>query len=104
VPEDQLLPVAGGEPVRLSDDVIVRVFPSQHSCGWTKAAGVFEADAVCLGDLGVTHQERLERFGEMRALIDVTLVADEIALQAPRTSLVDLDDLDAHPVFSMSRR
>src|SRR5437660_4271988 len=29
------IPVAGGEPVRLSDDVMVRVFPSLHSCVWS---------------------------------------------------------------------
>ena len=38
VPAEQLLPVAGGEPVRLSDDVMVNVYPSQHSCVWTKSA------------------------------------------------------------------
>ena len=59
VPEGQLLPVAGGEPVRLSDDVVATVYPSQHSCVWTKAGGMNESDTVCLGDLGVTHQERL---------------------------------------------
>src|SRR5438093_12445754 len=36
VPEEQLMAVAGGEAVRLSDDVTVHVFPSQHSCVWTK--------------------------------------------------------------------
>jgi hypothetical protein len=30
---------------------------------------MFAADAVCLGDLGVTHQERLARFGDMRGLM-----------------------------------
>jgi hypothetical protein len=28
-----------------------------------EVGGMFEADSVCLGDLGVTHQERLARFG-----------------------------------------
>jgi L-ascorbate metabolism protein UlaG (beta-lactamase superfamily) len=75
VPEQQLLPVAGGEPVRLSDDVVVTVYPSQHSCVWTTSGGMFEADTVCLGDLGVTHQERLARFGDMRGLMAGTLDA-----------------------------
>jgi Beta-lactamase superfamily domain len=85
VPEKQLMAVAGGEPVRLSPDVVVNVFPSQHSCVWanaadserpragypgeqrpTRIAGMFDADTVCIGDLGVTHQERLARFAEMR--------------------------------------
>jgi L-ascorbate metabolism protein UlaG (beta-lactamase superfamily) len=60
----QLMPVAGGEPIRLSDDVIVTVYPSQHSCIWTKGGSIFPADHVCLGDLGVTHQERLSNLAE----------------------------------------
>jgi L-ascorbate metabolism protein UlaG (beta-lactamase superfamily) len=78
VPMDQLLPVAGGEPVRLSDDVMVNVYPSQHSCVWTKSGGMFEADSVCLGDLGVTHQERLARFGDMRGLMAGSLSAGAV--------------------------
>ena len=35
VPNRQLVAVAGGERVRLSDSVSVRVFPSQHSCIWS---------------------------------------------------------------------
>ena len=51
VPADQLMPVSGGERIRLSDDVTVSVFPSLHSCVWThKAMG--QSDQVCLGDLG----------------------------------------------------
>jgi len=55
VPEAQLIAVAGGERVRLSDSVTVRVFPSQHSCIWARAGA---ADEVCLGDRGLTLQER----------------------------------------------
>lgn len=55
VPESQLEAVAGGERVRLSDTVSVRVFPSQHSCIWARAGA---PDEVCLGDLGLTLQER----------------------------------------------
>ena len=55
VAEEQLMPVAGGERVRLSDRVSVRVFPSQHSCIWARGGAV---DEVCLGDLGLTLQER----------------------------------------------
>ncbi len=56
VPEPQLIAVAGGERVRLSDSVTVRVFPSQHSCIWAGMSG--EPDEVCLGDRGLTLQER----------------------------------------------
>ena len=55
VPDDQLVAVAGGERVRLSDDVSVRVFPSQHSCIWSTAGASGEA---LVGDLGLTLQER----------------------------------------------
>jgi len=60
VPADRLMPVSGGERIALSDEVIVSVFPSLHSCVWThKAMG--QSDQVCIGDLGVLYQERLER-------------------------------------------
>jgi L-ascorbate metabolism protein UlaG (beta-lactamase superfamily) len=58
VPEAQLMAVAGGERIRLSDRVTVRVFPSQHSCIWTTASG--DAGEVCLGGMGMTLQERQE--------------------------------------------
>jgi L-ascorbate metabolism protein UlaG (beta-lactamase superfamily) len=35
VPADRMICVAGGERVRLSDDVTVSVLPSQHSCVWS---------------------------------------------------------------------
>jgi L-ascorbate metabolism protein UlaG (beta-lactamase superfamily) len=56
VSERQLIAVAGGERVQLSDTVSVRVFPSQHSCIWTNAGRT--ADEVCLGDRGLTLQQR----------------------------------------------
>jgi L-ascorbate metabolism protein UlaG (beta-lactamase superfamily) len=59
IPERQLVVVAGGEPIELSRDVRVRVFPSLHSCIWAKMGGT--SDEACLGDLGVAHQERCER-------------------------------------------
>ncbi len=64
VPMRQLMPVGGGERVRLTDDVTVSVYPSLHSCVWSHR-GMAPAGEVCLGDLGLTHQERLARFGEL---------------------------------------
>jgi Beta-lactamase superfamily domain len=64
VPDRQLMPVAGGETLRLADTVSMKVFPSQHSCVWSHRT-MADADAVCVGDLGVTHQERLERMREL---------------------------------------
>lgn len=61
VPRERLIAVAGGEPVRLSDDVVAHVYPSQHSCVWLSGLGTTPADQECLGDLGLTHQERQAR-------------------------------------------
>ncbi len=56
VPEEQVVAVGGGERIRLSDSVTVRVFPSQHSCIWARAGRA--TDEVCLGDQGLTLQDR----------------------------------------------
>jgi L-ascorbate metabolism protein UlaG (beta-lactamase superfamily) len=64
IPRAQLLPVAGGEKVRLSNDVTVEVYPSQHSCVWSHHQ-MPAADIVCLGDLGVTYQEQQARLQEL---------------------------------------
>ena len=66
VPLAQMIPVAGGERVRLSADVTVEVFPSQHSCVWSHT-GMAASDQVCIGDLGVTWQEQQERFRALGA-------------------------------------
>lgn len=66
VPLSQMIPVAGGETIRLSKDVTVSVFPSQHSCVWSHKE-MPPSDMVCIGDLGVTYQEQQER---LKALWD----------------------------------
>ncbi len=40
VPEEQLIGSQGGEHHRLNEDVTVKVFPSLHSCIWTRAAAL----------------------------------------------------------------
>ena len=65
-PRSGSIPVAGGERVRLADDVTVTVLPSQHSCVWSHTAMV-QSDEVCLGDLGVTWQEQRERMARRSA-------------------------------------
>ena len=65
VPDEQLVAVAGGERIRLSESVSVRVFPSQHSCIWS-AAGT--SGEVCLGDLGLTLDERQANLDSRAAL------------------------------------
>jgi L-ascorbate metabolism protein UlaG (beta-lactamase superfamily) len=61
VPLEQMICVSGGECVDLGNGVKVSVYPSQHSCVWSHAQ-MAAADAVCVGDLGVTWQEQKERF------------------------------------------
>ena len=61
VPEGQLIAVSGGERIRLSDTVTVRVFPSQHSCIWSQTGTPGE---VCLGDRDIAFQERQSRLEE----------------------------------------
>ena len=64
VPSEQLLPVGGGERVRLASDVTVTAFPSQHSCVWSQTK-MTAADEVCVGDLGLTYQEQQARFAAL---------------------------------------
>ena len=65
VPDAQLVAVAGGERIRLSDSVTVRVFPSQHSCIWSTTGTSGE---VCLGDLGLTLDQRQANLDSWAAL------------------------------------
>ena len=59
VPLTQLMPVAGGEKIRLAENITVAVFPSQHSCVWT-ANPMPASDETCLGEFGLTYQEQQE--------------------------------------------
>jgi L-ascorbate metabolism protein UlaG (beta-lactamase superfamily) len=56
VPEDQLLMVTGGETVRCGPAASVRVLPALHSCLF--AASDSDSAVECLGDLGVSAQDR----------------------------------------------
>jgi hypothetical protein len=56
VPEDQLLMVTGGETVRCGPAASVRVLPALHSCPF--AASDYDSAVECLGDLGVSAQDR----------------------------------------------
>ena len=56
VPEEQLLRVTGGETVRCGPDTSVRVLPALHSCLF--AAADPDSAVECLGDLGVSAQDR----------------------------------------------
>ena len=72
VPGDRMLCVGGGERVDLGAGVYVSVYPSLHSCVWSKT-GMAQAGDVCLGDLGVTHQEREARMRALAGQLATTL-------------------------------
>jgi L-ascorbate metabolism protein UlaG (beta-lactamase superfamily) len=87
VPLTQMIPVAGGETLRLSKDVTVSVFPSQHSCVWSHKA-MPSSDMVCIGDLGVIYQEQQERMKALwdyvRSLGDEALAHLQVSAQGAR--------------------
>ncbi len=57
VPEEQLVIVTGGETVDCGGGVKVRVLPALHSCLF--AHGESDTALPCLGDLGISAQERI---------------------------------------------
>ena len=59
IPDEQLLMATGGETVDCGEGISVRVLPALHSCIW--ADGTDDAGEACLGDLGVSLQERAGR-------------------------------------------
>ena len=77
IPEEQLIAVAGGEPVDLGHGVRVRVFPSLHSCIWATMGAA--ADDACLGDLGIAHQERALRVAKAMDLLHGGALGAEFA-------------------------
>jgi L-ascorbate metabolism protein UlaG (beta-lactamase superfamily) len=78
VPLDRMICVGGGERVELAESVHVSTYPSLHSALWTGTHGA-GSDDVCIGDLGVTFQERAERMRELGSRLATTL--DPVALQ-----------------------
>ena len=52
--------------------MFVSVYPSQHSCIWTGTHGA-ESGEVCIGDLGVTWQERSARMKELHGRMAASL-------------------------------
>ena len=64
VPDEQLWTAQGGERFRLSEHVTVRVYPSMHSCIWSRAAA---PGKPVFGDYGTTENEKTERLVSRRA-------------------------------------
>ncbi|MDA0350888.1 MAG: MBL fold metallo-hydrolase [Chloroflexi bacterium] len=54
----QLLPSQGGERHRLSDNIVVTVYPSLHSCVWVGGVASGGTDTVITGHAGLTEEER----------------------------------------------
>lgn len=77
VPLDRMICVSGGERVDLGAGVSVAVYPSLHSCLWTGPMDTGSGE-VCLGDLGLTWQEREARMRELGRSLAGTL--DQTAL------------------------
>ena len=77
VPPERMICVAGGERVRLSDDVAVSVFPSQHSCVWSHTQ-MSQSGEPCIGDLGVTWQEQQERMSALRHHLGTALTPEAV--------------------------
>ena len=78
VPLDQLICVAGGETIELGPGVRVSAYPSLHSCVWSHA-GMDQADAQCLGDLGVTWHQRQERLAQLMTFLTTELAPEAVA-------------------------
>jgi L-ascorbate metabolism protein UlaG (beta-lactamase superfamily) len=78
VPVERMLCVGGGERVDLGNGVHVRAFPSLHSCIWS-TTGMAQAGDVCIGDLGLTYQEREARMRELARSLTTALDAAAIA-------------------------
>jgi L-ascorbate metabolism protein UlaG (beta-lactamase superfamily) len=66
VPAGQVLATAGGDTVDCGGGVTVRSLPALHSCLF--AAGTTDSGASCLGDLGISAQDRRAR---QRAIFDL---------------------------------
>jgi L-ascorbate metabolism protein UlaG (beta-lactamase superfamily) len=78
VPLEQMICVGGGERIELGRGVFVSVFPSLHSCLWTGTHAAGPGD-TCLGDLGVTWQERSSRMKELTNRLSTSL--DKTAIE-----------------------
>src|SRR5580698_3071284 len=77
VPLDRMICVAGGERIALGPEVFVSVYPSQHSCIWTGTHGA-ESGEICIGDLGITWQERSARMKKLHGRMAATLEQSSI--------------------------
>lgn len=74
VPDEQILATAGGDTVDCGGGVTVRALPAQHSCLFATSGA--DSGQACLGDLGLSAQDRRAR---EQAIFDLLPhVSDEI--------------------------
>lgn len=59
VPDEQILATAGGDTVDCGGGVTVRALPAQHSCLYAVSGS--DSGQACLGDLGLSAQDRRAR-------------------------------------------
>ena len=78
VPIDRTRCVAGGERIELGPGVFVSVYPSLHSCVWSQTK-MTQSGEVCIGDLGVTYQEREARMRGLAQYLATSL--DPVAME-----------------------
>jgi len=83
VPEDQLLPVSGGETVPLDRGVSVEVHPALHSCLWAKYDDQ-NPDFECLGGRHVDYFAR--RRSERDLLSGLEELNDNLRLHMQRSN------------------
>jgi L-ascorbate metabolism protein UlaG (beta-lactamase superfamily) len=74
LPDAQVLPVSGGETVDCGAGVTVSVVPALHSCLFASASS--ETGTACLGDLGVSAQERRAKVAAIFELLPT--LSDEL--------------------------
>jgi L-ascorbate metabolism protein UlaG (beta-lactamase superfamily) len=89
VPVAQQWPVSGGEVVDCGNGVTVSVYPGMHSCLF--AANDPDSGGCCVGDLGVSLQERRARMDPLFAL-----------MRDPKGTTPELYDYMMHPIGPIS--
>ena len=80
--------------VDLGNGVRVTAYPSLHSCVWSHT-GMQPADAVCLGDLGVSLQEQQQRMAELTAFMTNELdpvAIDHLLVEQASDGIIELSD------------
>ncbi|HEY3841759.1 MAG TPA: MBL fold metallo-hydrolase [Acidimicrobiales bacterium] len=92
VPAEQQWPVSGGETIDCGEGVTVSVFPSIHSCLF--AQNDPDSGGCCLGDLGLSLQERRARMDPLFKLIRDPDVMAPVLYEYLNNPVGPISDLD----------